>query len=87
MITWMGLGIFLISVGMLLYSLIRHFSGYTVVGWTSIAISVWAIGGLILLSLGVIGEYIGKIYLESKRRPRYIIEQSLNLEHESTERA
>ena len=80
------LGIFLISVGMLLYSLIRHFSGHTVVGWTSIVISVWAIGGLILLSLGVIGEYIGKIYLESKRRPRYIIERSLNLENESAER-
>lgn len=49
--------------------------GDTIIGWASLICSVWAIGGLILLSLGVIGEYIGKIYLETKERPRYIIEQ------------
>ena len=56
-------------------------TGATIVGWTSLTISVWAIGGLILLSLGVIGEYIGKIYLESKARPRYIIQEYLDSEH------
>lgn len=78
MITTLGFFIFLVSIGMLIYSLIRHFTGATIVGWTTLMVSVWAIGGLILLSLGVVGEYIGKIYLETKMRPRYIIEQFLN---------
>lgn len=78
LITNLGVFIFLFSFVILIYSLIRHFSGYTVAGWTTIIVSIWAIGGLILLSLGIIGEYIGKIYLESKERPRYIIEEFLN---------
>lgn len=81
MITGMGFLIFLVSIGMLIYSLIRHFTGATIVGWTTLMVSVWAIGGLILLSLGVVGEYIGKIYLETKARPRFIIEQFLNEEN------
>lgn len=80
MITAIGFFIFIVSIGMLIYSLIRHFTGATIVGWTTLMVSVWAIGGLILLSLGVVGEYIGKIYLETKARPRYIIEQFLNEE-------
>lgn len=79
-ITGLGFLIFLVSIGMLIYSFIRHFMGATIVGWTTLMVSVWAIGGLILLSLGVVGEYIGKIYLESKMRPRFIIEQFLNEE-------
>ena len=47
-------------------------------GWASLICSVWAIGGLILLSLGVIGEYIGKIYLETKARPRFLIREVLD---------
>lgn len=82
MITGLGFLIFLVSIGMLVYSLIRHFTGATIVGWTTLMVSVWAIGGLILLSLGVVGEYIGKIYLETKARPRFIIEQFLNDENE-----
>jgi len=74
MITGLGIGIFLISIIMLIYSLVRFFSGQTIAGWASIAVSVWAIGGLLLLSVGIVGEYIGKIYLETKERPRYIIE-------------
>lgn len=80
LITGLGFFIFLISIGILIYSLVRHFMGATIVGWTTLMVSVWAIGGLILLSLGVVGEYIGKIYLETKARPRYIIEQFLNEE-------
>ena len=76
-ITTLGLLIFLISIGMLIYFLIRHFTGQTIQGWTSIAVSVWAIGGLQLLAIGVIGEYIGKIYLETKSRPKFIIEEYL----------
>lgn len=77
MITGLGFLIFLVSIGMLIYSVIRHFMGATIVGWTTLMVSVWAIGGLILLSLGVVGEYIGKIYLETKERPRFIIESFL----------
>lgn len=78
MITALGLGVFSVSILILIYSLVRHFNGSTIVGWTSIALSIWAIGGLILLSLGIMGEYIGKIYLETKERPRYIVQEFLN---------
>lgn len=77
LISVLGLLIFFAAAVMLVYSLIRHFTGNTVSGWTSIMVSVWALGGLQLSALGVIGEYIGKIYLESKHRPRYIIESFL----------
>lgn len=77
-ITGLGLLIFAVSVLMLLYFLIVHWTGHTVAGWTSIMVSVWAIGGLQLLAIGVIGEYIGKTYLETKRRPRYIVKQYLH---------
>ena len=80
MITFLGFFIFFISIIMLVYSFVRHFMGETIVGWTTLMVSVWAIGGLILLSLGVVGEYIGKIYLETKARPRFIVEQFLNTE-------
>lgn len=77
MITSLGLIIFLISIFMLIYFLIRHFTGATVTGWTSLAVSLWALGGLQLLAIGVIGEYIGKIYLETKERPKFIIDEYL----------
>ena len=79
MISALGFMIFAASIGMLIYSLIRHFTGNTVEGWTSIVVSVWAVGGLQLLAIGVIGEYIGKIYLETKHRPKYIIDAKRNL--------
>lgn len=77
-ITGLGLLIFAVSILMLLYFLIVHWTGHTVAGWTSIIVSVWAIGGLQLLAIGVIGEYIGKTYLETKRRPRYIVKRYLH---------
>ncbi|MBQ6825826.1 MAG: glycosyltransferase [Clostridia bacterium] len=76
-ITLLGFLIFGISIGMLIYFLVRWAIGATVVGWASVACSVWAIGGLIMLALGVIGEYIGKIYLETKARPRFLIDKKL----------
>jgi len=78
LITGVGLAIFVISLFMLLYALISWLSGKTVVGWTSTLASIWMIGGIQLLSLGIIGEYVGKIYNETKRRPRFIIERYLN---------
>ena len=76
-IVFLGFMIFMCSILMLIYSLVQHFLGNTSIGWTSLIVSIWAIGGLQLLAIGVIGEYIGKIYLETKERPRYIIEKVL----------
>ena len=76
-ITILGFFIFLVSIAMLAYSICRWATGDTIIGWASVMCSVWAIGGLILLALGVIGEYIGKIYLESKGRPRFLIREVL----------
>ena len=78
LITTCGILIFAVSILMLLYSLAVHFMGRTVAGWTSMIISIWAIGGLQLLAIGIVGEYIGKIYLETKARPKYIIETVLD---------
>lgn len=82
MITGLGFFVFLVSLIILVYSFVRHCMGATIVGWTTLMVSVWAIGGLILLSLGVVGEYIGKIYLETKARPRFLIDEFLNEEDE-----
>ena len=78
LITRLGLIIFLISIVMLIYTLVRFFMGATETGWASLAVSIWAIGGLQMMAIGIIGEYIGKIYLEAKRRPRYIVEEYLH---------
>jgi len=81
-ITFLGFFIFFVSIIMLIRFLITWAIGNTVPGWSTIVISIWAIGGLQLLSIGVIGEYIGKIYLEAKARPKYIIETNLEEEGE-----
>ncbi len=80
MVFTLGVVIFAISLLMLLYALISKLLGYAHAGWTSLMGSIWLIGGIQLLSLGVVGEYIGKIYNETKRRPRFIIERVLNKE-------
>ena len=77
MIMTLGSVIFLVSIAMLIYSLVRHAMGATLVGWTSTVVSIWAIGGLQLLAIGIIGEYIGKVYLETKQRPKFIVEEYL----------
>ncbi len=77
MITILGTIVFLVSIAMLIYSVIRHAMGATTIGWTSLVVSIWAIGGLQLLAIGIIGEYIGKVYLETKSRPKYIIQEYL----------
>lgn len=73
----MGFAIIFISICIMIYSLIRKLMGNTVDGWTFLSISIWFIGGLQMTSIGVIGEYVGKIYSETKRRPRYIISDNL----------
>ena len=78
MITRLGIFIFFFSLVILIYSFVRHYQGETIPGWTTLMVSIWAIGGLILLSLGVVGEYVGKIYLETKARPRFIVQEFLD---------
>lgn len=77
-----GFLILIISVFIMVYSLIRKLNGNTVDGWTFLAISIWFIGGLQMTSIGIIGEYIGKIYGESKSRPRFIVAEDLNKQNE-----
>lgn len=77
-ITGMGVFALVVSFIMLIYFIVKYFTGQTIVGWASLAVSIWLLGGLQLFAMGILGEYIGKIYLEAKRRPRYIIETFLN---------
>ena len=70
----MGIAAFFVSIGFLIWAVVDFFRGNTITGWASMMVSLWFIGGLLLLSVGIVGEYVGKIYLESKHRPRYIIE-------------
>lgn len=74
LILLLGVLFIVISFAVIVWALIAHFNGHTLPGWTSLLVSVWFVGGAILLALGIIGEYIGKIYSEVKRRPRYIVE-------------
>ncbi|WP_448753774.1 glycosyltransferase family 2 protein [Agathobacter sp.] len=76
-ITSLGVILFALSVILLIYFIVGYFLGRTAPGWATIVVSIWGIGGLQLLAIGVIGEYIGKIYMETKERPRYIIEEFL----------
>ena len=76
-ITSFGFIVMILSIVAALYALISYMCGSAVAGWTSMLISLWFIGGAILLSIGVLGEYIGKIYKETKRRPRYHIEKTI----------
>ncbi len=75
MITTLGIIILFISLAMLIYSLISYFTGHTEPGWASLIVSLWAIGGMQLFAIGIVGEYIGKIYLETKHRPKFIIDK------------
>ena len=77
MITAVGLIIFVVSLIMLIYSLVVNALGGTAWGWTSMIMSIWLLGGLQLLAIGIIGEYVGKTYMEAKKRPKYLIETVL----------
>ncbi|CDN41494.1 Uncharacterized glycosyltransferase YkoT [Paenibacillus sp. P22] len=77
MVTAAGFIVFGVSIVMGLYALISKMFGNTVSGWASLIVSLWFIGGVQLLSVGLIGEYIGKIYREVKRRPLYIVEREV----------
>lgn len=74
----LGIIMFIVSLLVLIYSLVVKLLGRTVDGWTFIVCSIWLVSGVQMLSLGIIGEYIGKVYSETKRRPRYIVMENLN---------
>lgn len=74
-ITFMGLTMTMVAVVMILFTLVEYFEGKTIQGWASILVSMWFIGGIITTGVGITGLYIGKIYTEVKRRPRYFISE------------
>ncbi|MBR0463833.1 MAG: glycosyltransferase, partial [Clostridia bacterium] len=79
-IRWvLGLGALcaLLGVVMAVYVIVSVARGHSVAGWASMMMSIWLLGGLQLMALGMIGEYIGKIYMETKRRPKFILEEHL----------
>ena len=78
LITALGLIMSAVSVVAFIWAFITKIAGFTEHGWSSTMCSIWLIGGLQLFCLGIIGEYIGKIYAEVKQRPRYIIAEFLN---------
>ena len=71
----LGILVSVLSIAGLLYALISHFCGSTVEGWTAIVCSIWLLGGIQLLCIGVVGGYVGKIYSEVKARPRFRVEE------------
>lgn len=78
MVTMGGVAFLVISIIMLIYALVSRIAGVTVSGWTSLLVSIWFVGGALMVSLGTVGEYVGRIYIESKHRPRYIIADELS---------
>ena len=76
LISIVGLSFMLVALAVIVYGLVAWLCGRTIQGWTSLLVSLWFIGGALLVALGVIGEYVGKIYAEVKRRPRYFIEET-----------
>lgn len=85
LISNLGILISVLSIFGLLYALISYFTGNAVAGWTATICSIWLLGGLQMLSLGVVGGYVGKIYNESKQRPRYRIETFLENKPDSND--
>lgn len=75
LVTSLGFAFALLSFLLMLWAILTHFWGYSVPGWASTSTTITFFSGVQLLSLGIIGEYIGKIYLETKRRPRYVISE------------
>ena len=83
MVFGMGILALLVGFGMVIHIVYEHYFGYTIDGWSSILMSIWVLGGAILISLGIIGEYVGRNYMETKRRPRYYFWDVLS--HDRTE--
>ena len=83
MILGIGIGILALTVVAFIYALLSYMKGQVVAGWTSLILSIWFLGGLQLFAIGLVGQYIGKIYMEVKQRPRYHVETELHQGKES----
>jgi len=73
-ILWLGIISVLVSIGLIVMTFVQNLTGKTTTGWSSLMVSIWFVGGAQLISLGVLGEYLGKVFFEVKRRPRFFIE-------------
>ncbi len=80
LVTIVGFLVFLVSVGMIIYTIVQNCLGNTQAGWSSLMCSIWFLSGLQIMALGIVGEYIGKIYTEVKARPKYVIDKFINKE-------
>lgn len=78
LVTVVGFLVFLVSVAMIIYAIVQNCLGNTEAGWSSLMCSIWFLSGLQIMALGIVGEYIGKIYIEVKARPKYIIDKFIN---------
>lgn len=78
-IVLLGLLFILISIVAIIYGFLSYLEGDTIPGWTSLLVSIWFIGGMVTTAIGIIGEYVGKIYKEVKRRPRYFVEKVVGI--------
>lgn len=78
LVTVVGFLVFLVSVAMIIYAIVQNCLGNTEAGWSSLMCSIWFLSGLQIMALGIVGEYIGKIYTEVKARPKYIIDKFIN---------
>ena len=77
-VSLVGMASMLVAIVMLAYTFVVHALGDAVSGWSSTMLSIWFLGGMTIFSLGMIGEYVGRIYMEGKRRPRYIVRERLS---------
>ncbi len=80
LILFLGIAAIIFSLAIIIYALVRHFTGATVTGWTSMFASIWFIGGVQLAAIGIVGQYVGKTFIEAKKRPRYFISEILSRE-------
>ena len=85
-IVLLGLLFILISIGVIIYAIAVYWEGETIPGWTSILVSLWLIGGSMMTAIGIIGEYIGKIYKEVKKRPRYLVDKTTEWQDDNQEK-
>lgn len=74
-VTAVGFAMIILAAALLIYSIVTLFMGRTILDWKIITVSVWGVGGIVTLSLGIVGEYVGRTYMEAKQRPRYNIEK------------
>lgn len=78
MILGVGFAMIFVAIAAAIYAIVSYCLGNVAPGWTSLILSIWFIGGLQLLAIGLVGQYIGKVYIEVKHRPRYNIEKVLS---------